>query len=123
MPRRGATEHFYRATTRSFFNDANWERLSADAKNGLSVTGLKMIVDTAKAAVAADSFDARGDRHLSCTPVILDEEGWELAQLLTETLDRVMDLQAESALRVAESGEDSIRATVSMLGFESAPKG
>jgi DNA-binding transcriptional ArsR family regulator len=123
-PRRGATEHFYRATTRSFFNDANWESLSVDAKNGLSVTGLKMIVETAKAAVAADKFDARGDRHLSCSPLVVDEQGWrEMTGILNETLDRVMEVQAESALRLAESREDSVRATVSMLGFESAPAG
>jgi hypothetical protein len=67
LPRRGATEHFYKGTTRSFFNDANWEQLPDDAKGGISITGLKMIVDTAKVAVEAETFDSRGDRHLSRT--------------------------------------------------------
>jgi DNA-binding transcriptional ArsR family regulator len=120
VPRRGATEHFYKGTTRSFFNDSNWEQLSTDAKNGISITGLKMIVDTARAAVEADTFDSRGDRHLSRTPLVVDEQGWgDLTEILAETLERVMDVQTESALRLAKSEQEGIRATVAILGFES----
>ena len=123
-PRRGATEHFYKGTTKSFFNDSHWEQLSKHAKNGISITGLKMIVDKAGAAVEAGTFDSRGERHLSCTPLVVDEEGWgELEEILDEALGRVMEVQAESALRLAEADEEGIRATVSILSFESPPGG
>jgi len=124
IPRRGATEHFYKGTTRSFFNDAHWERLSKHTKNGISITGLKMIFDKAHAAVEAGTFDSRGERHLSCTPLVVDERGWgELEEILDEALGRVMEVQAESALRLAESEADGIRATVSILSFESPATG
>lgn len=122
-PRRGATEHFYRGMTRSFLNDESWAALSPDAKGGVSVAGLKMINDASKAALLAETFDSRDDRHLSCTPVNLDEEGWEETMaLLSETLERVITIQSESAGRQAKADEPmSIRATISLLGFESPP--
>ena len=125
VPRRGATEHFYKGTTRSFFNDSNWERLNTDAKSGISVTGLKMIFASARAAVEAETFDSRGDRHLSRTPLIVDEQGWgDLTEALAETLERVAEIQAESSQRLAESERDEgIRATVAILGFESPASG
>jgi hypothetical protein len=89
-------------------------------KNGVSIEGMKMIVEAAKDALTAGTFDSRADRHLSCTPVVLDEQGWrELATLLTDALDGVMDVQAGSAGRLVAKGEEGIRATVSILGFES----
>jgi hypothetical protein len=124
MPRRGATEHFYRGTTKSFFNDSHWERLSKHAKNGISITGLKMIFNKAGSAVEAGTFDSRGNRHLSCTPLMVDEAGWDrVAEILDEALGRVLEVQAESALRLAESEEGGIRATVSLLSFESPAGG
>ncbi len=122
--RRGATEHYYRGTTRSFFNDEIWDQLSPAAKGGISIAGLKMTVDAAQAAVAAGTFDARADRHLSCTPVVVDEEGWrEAADVLNSALERVIEIQAESAQRLASEKTEGIPATVAMLGFESAPPG
>jgi len=120
--RRGATEHYYRGTTRSFFNDEIWDQLSPDAKGGISIAGLKMTVDAAQAAVAAGTFDARADRHLSCTPVVVDEAGWrEVADVLSTALERVIEIQAESADRLTAEKAEGIPATVAMLGFESSP--
>jgi DNA-binding transcriptional ArsR family regulator len=120
VPRRGATEHFYRGTARSFLSDENWAQLSPYAKDGFSVANLKMINDTAKAALLAKTFDSRNDRHLSCTPLMVDEEGWkELVNLLSNTLDEVFAIQANSVDRHADTKGDTMRATVSLLGFES----
>jgi DNA-binding transcriptional ArsR family regulator len=120
--RRGATEHYYRGVTRSFLNDANWSQLSPAAKNGVSVAGLKMINEAAMAAMLAETFDARPDRHLSCTPVALDEEGWgEVTALLAETLEQVIGIQTKSAARQVEADGKSVQATIALLSFESAP--
>jgi DNA-binding transcriptional ArsR family regulator len=121
--RRGATEHFYRGTTRSFLSDTNWERLSPAAKSGVSIAGLKMIFDAAKDAMDSNTFDSRGDRHLSCTPVVIDDRGWQdLTALLAGTLDRVLGIQAESAGRLVEAKADGMCASVSILGFETPPR-
>lgn len=123
--RRGATEHYYRGTTRSFLNKENWAQLSPDAKSGVTVAGLKMINDASRAALEGETFDSRDNRHLSCTPINLDEQGWdEIMVLLDETLDRVLAIQGESASRQAKAeNEQGIRATISLLGFESPAGG
>lgn len=119
-PRRGAVEHYYRGMKRSFLNDVNWEGLSPSAKEGISVAGVRMIMSEAIGALGAGTFDARDDSHLSCTPVIVDEQGWgELSSVLAKALEQVLEIQAKSAGRLAESRKNGIPATIAMLGFES----
>ena len=119
-PVRGANEHFYRGVTRSFLSDDNWKELSPEAQAGISVAGMKMINDKAMEALLAETFDKRQDRHLSCTPMVVDEEGWRaVAKLLAGTLEGLMEIQTESAGRLAGKKEVGISATVSILGFES----
>lgn len=120
--RRGAIEHFYRGTTRSFLSNANWSRLGPAAQNGLSVAGMKMIVDHAMRALAANTFDSRDERHLSCTPMIVDDQGWKDANsLLEQTLEGLMEIQAQSGERLAKDGADGMPAIVSLISFESPP--
>ena len=39
--------------------------------------------------------------------MVVDKQGWDdVASLLAETLDRVLEIQAESSARLAESDED-----------------
>jgi DNA-binding transcriptional ArsR family regulator len=119
-PVRGANEHFYRGVTRSFLSDENWRQLSPEAQAGISVAGMKMINKKAMEALLAETFDKRQDRHLSCTPLVLDEEGWQaVGRLLAATLEGLMKIQTQSAGRLAEKGETGVPATVSILGFES----
>ncbi len=119
-PRRGALEHYYRGMKRSFLSDANWAALSPSAKEGISVAGVRMIMGEAIEALGAGTFDAREDSHLSCTPVVVDEQGWgDLASVLATALDQILEIQAQSAGRLAEAKEEGASATVAILGFES----
>ncbi len=122
-PRRGAVEHFYRATARAFLTDEDWQRLPKSVRPSMSATLLQTIMDDAVGALKAGTFDARDDHHLSWTPVIVDEQGWEdLAAVLSDALDHVLQVQAESAGRLAEEGEEGLSATVTMMGFEAPGK-
>jgi DNA-binding transcriptional ArsR family regulator len=121
-PRRGAVEHFYRATTRAFFSDEEWEQLPKSVRPGMSARLLYDIMDDAMGAVGAGTFDAREDHHLSWTPMVLDEEGWrDAVAAQAETLERLFDIQAESAGRLAEAEAEGFSASFSMMGFE-APR-
>jgi DNA-binding transcriptional ArsR family regulator len=118
--RRGATEHFYRATRRQFLSDSEWARMPKSLRPGLSGAMLKALFDDVDEAVAKETFDELEDRHLSRTPIVIDEKGWkDVAALLTETLDRVLGIQAESSARLAKSGESSILCKVGLLHFKS----
>ncbi|HEX5928760.1 MAG TPA: hypothetical protein VFY48_05135 [Solirubrobacterales bacterium] len=115
--RRGATEHYYRGVAQAYMSDSFWATLSTAVRNGISVTGLKVLIEAARESIEAGIFDARTDRHLSCLSFDLDEEGWEEAKgLLNETLDRLAEIGARSESRDAA---DRFRATFGLLSFES----
>ncbi len=118
-PRRGAVEHYYRATARAFLTDSDWQTLPDSVKPGVSAASVQMIVDDVVEALKGGTFDAREDRHLSWTPGVVDEQGWEEStELVAETLKQVVKIHADSAKRLAKSGEEGVPATVVLLNFE-----
>jgi hypothetical protein len=121
--RRGATEHFYRATRRQFLSDAEWARMPQALRPGLSGAMLKAVFDDIEAAVTEGSFDELEDRHLSRVPMVVDRQGWdEVTALLAGTLSRLSEIQTESSKRVA-AGETGMATKVEMLHFKSPDAG
>jgi DNA-binding transcriptional ArsR family regulator len=118
-PRRGAVEHYYRATSRVFIEDEDWRRLPPSVRPGLTATLMQDLIDDAAGALSAGTFDAREDRHLAWTPMILDEEGWgEARDALAGLLEAVFEIQAASAERLAKSGKPGIQVSVASMGYE-----
>ena len=118
-PRRGAVEHFYRATERAFFSDADWAKIPASARKGIDGVILEAIGKDATAAMLEGTIDSRTDTHISRTPLVLDDAGWkELSKLLSETLEGSMKIAEESASRLAKDKADGIPATLALLHFE-----
>ena len=73
--RRGATEHFYRATRRQFLSDSEWARMPQSLRPGLSGAMLKSMFDDIEEAVKSGTLDEKEDRHLSRTPMVVDKAG------------------------------------------------
>jgi predicted ArsR family transcriptional regulator len=118
-PRRGATEHFYRATKRAHFAKAEWLRVPQSLREDMLAQSLEVMGDDVNRSAEQGVFEARADRHWSHTPGSVDEQGWkEVQELLDATLDSYLKIQAESQERMAKSGEASVRMAVTMLGFE-----
>jgi hypothetical protein len=116
--RRGATEHFYRATRRQFLSDAEWARMPQSLRPGLSGAMLKSMFDDIEEAVKSGTFDEKEDRHLTRTPMVVDKEGWsQVNALLLETYDKVMEIQSGSHARLAKSGDQGMNTKVEMLHF------
>jgi len=123
-PRRGAMEHYYRATDRAFLDADEWATLPSTIRPGLSASLLKTIINDAASSVLEGTFDKRVDRHLSWTPMILDEEGWdELKTGLLAMLEKVIEIQTASAARLAKADAAGVPVTVAMMGFEAPPSG
>jgi hypothetical protein len=118
-PRRGAVEHFYRATERAFFSDADWAKIPASARKGINGVIIEAIGQEATAAMVAGTIDDRTESHVSHTPLLIDEKGWtELNTLLNDTLSRAIEIQDEAAARLADDKADPIATTLSILHFE-----
>jgi len=118
--RRGATEHFYKARPGAFLGSPDWRRVPRSLRGGVSGASLDTLMDKAVTALAAGTLDAREDTTLTWMPLRLDREGWgEVAAILDETAERVLQAHTRSVERLAAGGEE-ISAVVALLNFESA---
>jgi DNA-binding transcriptional ArsR family regulator len=121
--RRGAIEHYYRAIVRPFFSDSDWKRLPRSGRQTISDTALQVVWEDVSSAIEAGTFDARPDRHLTHTPVKLDDEGWrELAKLLEKTFTEVERIAARSEKRLGKDSDGGVPARVVLMQFEAAPE-
>ena len=117
-PRRGAVEHYYRATSRAFLTDRDWHELPKTVREAMSADLFQMILDDVVASLEGEVFDEREDRHLSWTPMVVDEQGWdEITAILADTLKQVLKAQAASVKRLAKSKEDGVNMSVSILSY------
>jgi DNA-binding transcriptional ArsR family regulator len=119
VPRRGAVEHYYRATSRAFLTNRDWHELPETVRVGMSADLFQAVVDDAVAAMEEGTFDEREDRHLSWTPMLLDEQGWaDLQAVLEGALEQALKINVEATKRLAKSDEEGFSVSVSMLGYE-----
>jgi DNA-binding transcriptional ArsR family regulator len=115
-PRRGAIEHYYRATARPVLTDDQWRRLPAARRHELSEHVLRDIWRHVLDA-ADDGALAEVGVHLSRTPLTLDEHGArQVTDLLAQVVDQVLQIQAESAQRSAAGG--GRRTELAILHFD-----
>jgi DNA-binding transcriptional ArsR family regulator len=123
-PRRGAVEHYYRATSRAFLADSEWQHLPDSIKPGVSTSVLQLILEDVIGAINGGTFNARDDVHMSWTPGVVDEQGWdESVGLVNDTLEQLIKIHAGSAKRLAKSGEAGIPATAVFMNFEGLAAG
>lgn len=117
QPRRGAIEHFYRATPRSFIGHQDWRRAPCSVRSGVTDAAVGSFVAKAAAAVEAGTIDSREDTTLNWMPMTVDETGWtEIAAIMETTLKRLTDVHERSSKRLA--GGDGIAMIVGLAGFE-----
>jgi DNA-binding transcriptional ArsR family regulator len=119
-PRRGAVEHFYRATERAFFSSSDWQKIPASARKGISGSILETVGQDATEALLAGSIDARSDSHVSRTPLALDDKGWsDVTELLADTVNKALEIQEEATARIDGGKSDAISTKLAILHFES----
>lgn len=118
-PRRGAVEHFYRATDRAFLSDSDWAKIPASARKGISGVLLESIGQSATEAMAAGTIEARSDSHLTDTSLQLDKKGWnELNKVLAEAVKKASEIQKEAKKRLKEKDADPIATKLAIMHFE-----
>lgn len=118
-PRRGAVEHFYRATDKAFLSDSDWAKIPASARKGISGSILESIGQSATEAMAEGTLDARSDSHLSDTPLQLDKQGWkDLNKVLSETVDKATAIQKEASKRMGKDKDKALQTKLAIMHFE-----
>lgn len=120
---RGAVEPRYRALVRVLWDDEEWAALGREEQQRLAVWIMGMIESDANAAIEQGTFISRKDAHASRTVSHVDEQGWsELTRIKQEALDGIFEVQAASAERLAETGEEGLPVMSALLCFE-LPRG
>jgi DNA-binding transcriptional ArsR family regulator len=122
--RRGATEHFYRAIERPFISDEEARALPEETKREVAALILQAIMAEGLAALRAGKMDADDDVWLSWRSVSLDEQGRrEVADEQAESYARIEEMEARSAARLVEAGEEGSPTIVAALAFERSRSG
>ena len=122
--RRGGPEHFYRATELAVFDPETWAELPYSIRSAFSRRTFEQFAQRAGEALEAGTFDTRPERHLSWTPVVLDERGWDQLIAAEDALyESLAQEQADAKLRIAKSDAKPLMATIVLAGFESPMKG
>jgi DNA-binding transcriptional ArsR family regulator len=118
-PRRGAVEHFYRATQRPFRSDEDWEKIPASTRKGISGVILESIGADATSALVSGTIENRTNSHISRSPLVLDDQGFnDLSALLADVLERANTIQEEAADRLNKEKGDSVSTMMAILHFE-----
>jgi DNA-binding transcriptional ArsR family regulator len=118
----GAKANIYRATARQFYRDEEWAEVPKSKRLGVAVSILGLISGDLNHAIAAGSLAEHADEHVSRMPMTIDAKGWEeTAELLTESLEELLEIQTRSTERMAVSGEDALVTKVVMMHFVSPP--
>lgn len=118
--RRGGIEHYFQAIRRAFFDQSSWAGLPESIRSGVTGETFTTYIERVAQAIEAGTIDIRDDRHFSWIAVRYDQQAWdEMIEGTDALFERAQELQVEAALRMAESGEEPIPATVAFACFES----
>jgi hypothetical protein len=118
--RRGATEHFYRATQPAMFDTPSWSGLPMSMKTTVTGEAAGTYFDQVGQAIATGTIDARDDRHFTWIATLLDQRGWDnVIHKVDALFEFVLKEQARSSLCMAKTGEEPIPVTVGLAVFES----
>jgi DNA-binding transcriptional ArsR family regulator len=120
-PRRGATEHFYRAHSHPTFDDEAWEQLGTVPKQRMISAVLQQINEYASRSAAAGGFD-RADAHFTRTGMQLDARGWtDLAKATKRWLEQTARIEDASTKRLQKAPHSAIDVGLVILLFEALP--
>jgi hypothetical protein len=121
--RRGGKENFYRATELAVFDNDTWSQVPYSIRVAFSWRTFGQLAERVHEALRAGTFDARADSHLSWTPLLLDQLGWDqVLAAVDELFASLFEEQADAKLRIFNSGETPMLATAAMALFESPPR-
>jgi hypothetical protein len=122
--RSGAVEPRYRAVVRTLWSDDEWAALSSAERQRLTAWTVEWIHAELREAIDAGTFTARADSHLSRNVALVDEQGWrELTRIQKEALEASFTVQAASAERLAERGEEGMPVISAMFCCELPARG
>jgi DNA-binding transcriptional ArsR family regulator len=119
--RRGAIEHYFRATPRSYLGHPEWRKVPRSMRGAFSEAAIQGFIDRLAAAIEAGKIDRRDRTTLAWVRLAVDHVGQaQVNEIVEEALARVQAVNDQSAERMAISGEEPTSVVVGLAAFEAA---
>jgi DNA-binding transcriptional ArsR family regulator len=120
-PRRGAVEHFYRATTRTIVGLEMAKEIPRSGRQMLIGGILEEVNDDVNESLKTGLYDSRDDYHVVRIPMLMDEQGCVDGYAIgCEYVEKMLGVAGESAGRLAESDDPQpMGVTAVLLVFRS----
>ncbi len=123
VPRRGAVEHFYRASAKTLFPAKAWRRLKKGLRSVVGAGQASDLFNDLAEALKAGKLEGADD-HIVRTPLLLDTEGQRRVKAIAERASReVEDEQRATAERLEKAngdGGETVGHIFALLSFEAA---
>lgn len=117
--RRGGVETIYRSTELAFCDRPTWSALPHSIRVAFSWNTFKEIAEQFRGALEASTLQARPDRPLTCTRLLLDQEGWtRVANTVGQEFAEQFEEQEDARRRGDRTGEELFRIGSLLLAFE-----
>lgn len=118
--RRGAVEHFYRATVRSLFDESSWANLPDSLKNKITAGVFSTYMERVAEAITKGTIDSRPDRHFTWSEAFFDQQAWdETIEEIEDLFQRIPIRNAEASARLAKTDAKPVPVTIALACFES----
>lgn len=122
-PRRGAVEHYYRATEKSLLPAKAWRRLKKGLRTAVGAGQASDLFNDLVGALKAGKLQGAHD-HITRTPLVLDAEGEQNVEAIAvRATKEVEDEQRAVAKRMKKANGDgggTVGYTFALLAFEAA---
>jgi hypothetical protein len=118
---RNADQHFYRAVQLPFISDDEAEALPPEVKQEYAAVILQAIMAEGLGSLWAGKMSSDPSVRMMWRWFNLDAQGrQELADEQRESWERIVEIEARSTARRAESGEEATSMIATTMGFERA---
>lgn len=116
---RGGVERFYKAVQRPLTSNEETASMSPEDRAEWASRVFQLMIADAAYALEEGTFAQRPDHNAIRFPCNLDEQGWkDVTEVYEKAFERALEIEAESAGRIIESGEDSKPVRVMSMVFE-----
>jgi len=122
-PRRGAVEHYYRASAKTLFPAKAWRRLKKGLRAVVGADQASDLFNDLAEALKAGKLQGEHD-HITRTPLVLDAEGQRNVRTISERATKEVENEQRATAKRREKangdGGEVVGYTFALLAFEAA---
>lgn len=122
--RRGGVEQFFRATEPPIVHAECWALIPYSVRVSASMNLFKQIAPRLRGDIEKADESALPKRDLTCSALLLDQEGWtRVTKVVSALFAQLFEEQEDARRRVLHTGAALMRGDIFLITFQSADSG